>query len=77
MVSSSAKQKDDGAGQLTRPLPVGANMAEQNLTHTDETMQKVYQSLRIVGLTDIQIIDAVTEMQNRGIYFREVERFGE
>jgi len=49
-------------------------MAEQKLTHTDDTMQKVYQSLRAIGLTDTQIIDAVTEMQNRGIYFREADR---
>jgi hypothetical protein len=42
------------------------------VTHNEETMQKVYQALRKAGLTDQKTVDAVMDMQNAGILFREV-----
>lgn len=42
------------------------------VTHNDETLQKVYQSMRRIGLTDQQVIDAVMATQNAGILFREM-----
>lgn len=47
------------------------NFSTPQLTHTDETMQKVYKALREVGLNDDHINDAVMKMQNAGILFRE------
>lgn len=41
------------------------------LKSSDETVQKVYQALAGVGLTEGQIINAVSAMQNAGILFRE------
>ena len=41
------------------------------LKNTEETMQKVYQTLSQVGLSEAQIINAVNGMQNSGILFRE------
>lgn len=41
------------------------------VTHSDETMQKVYQAMRKSGLEDQQVIDATMLMQNAGILFRE------
>lgn len=41
------------------------------LTHTEETMSKVFDGLASVGLSEKQIINAVSKMQNAGIYFRE------
>ena len=41
------------------------------LKNTEETMQKVYQALSQVGLSEGQIINAVNGMQNAGILFRE------
>lgn len=41
------------------------------LTNTEETMAKVYQALGEVGLSEGQIINAVSAMQNSGILFRE------
>ena len=46
-------------------------MSETPLTHDWDTMQKVYDALAMVGLTDQQITDAVSIMQNAGILFRE------
>lgn len=43
-----------------------------SITHHDEnTMQKVYDALRAAGLKKQQCLNAVTQMQNAGIYFRE------
>lgn len=39
--------------------------------HDEETMQKVWAGLRAAGLDDTQLIDAVNQMQNQGILFRE------
>ena len=41
------------------------------LKNSEETMQKVYSALAGVGLSEGQIIDALSAMQNSGILFRE------
>lgn len=41
------------------------------LTVTDETMQKVYTALADQGLSEGQIVSAVSKMQHAGIYFKE------
>lgn len=41
------------------------------LTHTHETMDKVYKALANVGLSEGQILGAVSGMMNSGILFRE------
>jgi len=43
----------------------------EKLTHSEATMQKVYVALSSQGLSEGQIINAVSAMQNSGIYFRE------
>lgn len=45
----------------------------QELTATQETMYKVYDALKEAGLTRQQALDAINEMQNAGIYFREAK----
>lgn len=42
-----------------------------NLTATADTLEKVYRALAAQGLSERQIIDAVADMQNQGLYFRE------
>ena len=46
-------------------------MSETYETYDWKTMDKVYDALREVGVTDQQAVDAVTIMQNAGILFRE------
>lgn len=41
------------------------------LKNDEETVQKVFQALAGVGLSEGQIINAVNQMQNAGILFRE------
>ena len=41
------------------------------LKNTEDTMQKVYQALADIGLSEGQIISATNKMQNAGILFRE------
>lgn len=43
----------------------------EETTCTDMTMAKVADALRATGLTEQQIIDAISRMQNAGIVFRE------
>lgn len=42
--------------------------------HDDDTMRKVHNALGRAGLTEVQIRDAINEMQNDGILFRERAR---
>lgn len=43
-----------------------------DITHHDEnTMQKVYDALKAAGIKKQRRLDAVAQMQNAGIYFRE------
>jgi hypothetical protein len=41
------------------------------LTHTEDTLRKVFDALRRAGLSERQAIDTISDMQNQGIYFRE------
>lgn len=43
----------------------------ENLTHSEETMQKVWGALLKAGLSEQKVIDVVSDMQNAGILFRE------
>ena len=43
----------------------------EDLTYSEGTLRKVYWSLMISGLNPDQIDDAINEMQNAGILFRE------
>jgi hypothetical protein len=43
----------------------------QQLTHTEDTLRKVYEGMMDVGITETQAVNAVFNMQNRGILFRE------
>lgn len=44
---------------------------DSNGYFTEQTMFKVYKSLRKIGLDEDKAIDAMNEMQNEGILFRE------
>lgn len=44
---------------------------EQRETHTEDTLNKVYEALSENGIVGQQAIDAVSTMQNKGILFRE------
>jgi hypothetical protein len=48
-----------------------APQSTSNEFHTEGTMQKVYESLRRAGVNRVMAEDAVNEMQNHGILFRE------
>lgn len=41
------------------------------LTHDENTLRKVYDALRRAGLSEQAATDAISDMQNQGIYFRE------
>lgn len=43
----------------------------ERTTYDDQTLHKVYRALARAGLSHAQASDAVTEMQNEGILFRE------
>lgn len=43
----------------------------ETLTYDEDTLFKVYDALREVGLNQQQVTDAVSLMQNAGILFRE------
>jgi hypothetical protein len=44
---------------------------DETLTYDDTTLFKVYDGLAAAGLSAEQVTDAVSQMQNRGILFRE------
>jgi hypothetical protein len=46
----------------------------EELYYDDQTLFKVYSALQAAGLNEGQIRDAVAEMQNAGILFRERKR---
>lgn len=47
-------------------------LKEDQITYHDEdTLTKVYTVLQSKGLTGQQILNAIGEMQNLGLYFRE------
>lgn len=46
----------------------------EHLTHNEDTMTKVYLALRDVGLSEEKAIEAVSNMQNEGVLFRERDR---
>lgn len=56
--------------QESSPLDQIADEAE-NLTHTEDTLAKVFLAMSISGLTTEQITAAINEMQNAGLLFRE------
>lgn len=67
-------QKDAAAfftGEVVTPRPIGIQL--QELSATQETMYKVYDALKEAGLTQQQAFDAINQMQNAGIYFREAK----
>jgi hypothetical protein len=45
--------------------------SEMEVDHGDETMRKVMEALEKSGLSSGQALDAIREMQNSGILFRE------
>lgn len=53
----------------TDPRSIPAQL--QELTHSQGTLFKVYDALKAAGLTQQQSVDAINQMQNNGIYFRE------
>lgn len=57
--------------EAKRTDPRSVSLQLQELTHSQGTMFKVYDALKDVGLTKQQAIDAISSMQNNGIYFRE------
>lgn len=46
-----------------------------DLYFDEKTLGKVYESLKTAGLPDQVAVDAVAEMQNRGVLFRERGKF--
>lgn len=57
-------------GEAGEPCP-GCVRESQQLTHNEGTLRKVYDALGRAGLTEQQSIDAINDMQNNGLYFRE------
>lgn len=54
-----------------RAAAAGDDQTTHAETHSEDTMFKVRDALRCAGLREIDIVDAVMEMQNAGILFRE------
>ena len=54
--------------------PVTKVVTPNGETHTDNTLFVVHESLHRAGLNPGQINDAINEMQNHGILFRELDR---
>lgn len=46
-----------------------------DLYFDEKTLGKVYESLKVAGLPDQVAVDAVAEMQKRGVLFRERGKF--
>ena len=59
---------------LTVPLEDDQPTNELFFYHDADTMDKVYSALKLVGLDEAMVIEAVNEMQNNGILFRELKR---
>lgn len=60
------------AGRYPSKAAKAARQIELELNHFDEaTLFKVFSALRKSGLEDHQADDAINEMQNAGILFRE------
>lgn len=57
--------------EVVAPRPIGIQL--QELTATQGTIYKVYDALKDSGLTRQQALDAINQMQNAGIYFREAK----
>lgn len=75
-----AALKEPRGGQTVYVLPEFVNGREtrsyhrtagEKLRHDEGTLNKVYEALATVGIVDQMATDAVTEMQNAGILFRE------
>lgn len=49
---------------------------ERVVTHSEDTLFKVYAGLAAAGISGQQAIDAVNQMQNQGILFREDDNGG-
>ena len=45
--------------------------SEENLTHDEETLKKVYKGLELAGYKGMSALDIVNMVQNQGILFRE------
>lgn len=58
----------DEAGK-SNPLPSLVSL--QKLSVDQGTMFKVYDALKDSGMSQQQAVDAINQMQNHGIYFRE------
>lgn len=48
-----------------------AEFDTRELTHDENTLIKVYQAMRDAGSSETQARDALINMQNNGLYFRE------
>lgn len=48
-------------------------MIDEHIAHTDRTMTRVYDALRLSGLNHGNAMAAITSMQTAGILFREQE----
>ena len=46
-------------------------MSDEKLTHSEETLSKVYRVLYVHGVKHSVAVDIVNDLQNRGILFRE------
>lgn len=46
----------------------------ENIYHDEETLRKVYEGLLAAGIYGQQAVDAVFQMQNKGIFFREKKK---
>ena len=52
-------------------MPRDRGKAPERISHSEDTLFKVYMALSKVGITGMLATNAVTEMQNSGIVFKE------
>lgn len=61
-----------GINEIRRRIGVTNTADDKVLGYDENTLFKIFDALKAAGLSTVQTRDCITDMQNRGIYFREM-----
>lgn len=67
----AADQGFDFGTHISKAIP-SEEPLEIELGHTEETLPKVFKSLIKAGLTSEEATECINDMQNQGLFFREI-----
>ena len=70
-VCKDCENEAEVAGRAMRALRYLQGKETGEEYHDDQTLVKVYRALVASGASDTQAVEAISEMQNEGILFRE------